>query len=197
MTGKEIRLIYKEAERDASFSYMKQEAALVGEERAAFAEKYGGTYNADSYTNEAIGMEWQLPEGWHFYDDDELTAYNGNSAEELLLKDLPIYIFAAVNEDYDTMIDIRLYPCDGAAYETAGEEFAKSLFDSYASVCRTNYSDVTTLGGRTVKKGSFRFTADDQEFVRKQYYQVFPDAAVVITLSGTEDSKILDDPGLW
>jgi hypothetical protein len=47
-----------------------------------------------------------------------------------------------------------------------------------------------------VKKGSFRFTADDQEFVRKQYYQVFPDAAVVITLSGTEDSKILDDPGL-
>lgn len=203
MTGKEIRLIYKEAERDASFSYMKQEAALVGEERAAFAEKYGGTYNADSYTNEAIGMEWQLPEGWHFYDDDELTAYNGNSAEELLLKDLPIYIFAAVNEDYDTMIDIRLYPCDATAYETAGEEFAESLFDSYASVCRSNYSHVTvetenvTLGGRTVKKGSFSFTADDQEFFRKQYYLVFPDAAVVITLSGTEDSKILEDPGLW
>ena len=124
------------------------------------------------------------------------------SAEELLIKKLPIYIFAAVNDDYDTMIDVRLYPCDAAAYETAGEEFAKSLFDSYESVCRTNYTDVTaetenvTLGGRTVKKGSFRFTADDQEFVRKQYYLVFPDAAVVITLSGTEDSKILDDPGL-
>ena len=100
------------------------------------------------------------------------------------------------------MIDVRLYPCDAAAYETAGEEFAKSLFDSYASVCRTNYSDVTaeteniTIGGRTVRKGIFMFTADDQEFVRKQYYLVFPDAAVVITLSGTEDSKILDDPGL-
>ena len=100
------------------------------------------------------------------------------------------------------MIDIRLYPCDATTYETAGEEFAKSLFDSYASVCRTNYSDVTveteniTIGGRTVRKGIFMFTADDQEFVRKQYYLVFPDAAVVITLSGTEDSKILDDPGL-
>lgn len=202
MTGKEISLIYTEAEGDASYRYMKQEVALVGEKRAAFAEKYGGTYNADTYTNEAIGMKWQLPEGWHFYDDDELTAYNGKSAEELLIKDLPIYIFAAVSDDYDTMIDIRLYPCDATAYDTAGEEFAKSLFDSYASVCRTNYSHVTTetenvtLGGRTVKKGSFRFTADDQEFVRKQYYQVFPDAAVVITLSGTEDSKILDDPGL-
>ena len=202
MSGKEISLIYKEAEGEASFRYMKQDAALVGEERAAYAEKYSGTYNADSYTNEAIGMKWKLPEGWHFYDDDELTAYNGMSAEELLIKKLPIYIFAAVNDDYDTMIDVRLYPCDAAAYETAGEEFAKSLFDSYESVCRTNYTDVTaetenvTLGGRTVKKGSFRFTADDQEFVRKQYYLVFPDAAVVITLSGTEDSKILDDPGL-
>lgn len=199
---KEISLIYKEAEEDASFRYMKQDAALVGEERAAFAEKYGGIYNEDSYTNEAIGMKWQLPEGWHFYDDDELTAYNGKSAEDLLLEDLPIYIFAAVNDDYDTMIDVRLYPCDGAAYETAGEEFAKSLFDSYASVCRTNYSDVTaeteniTIGGRTVRKGSFMFTADDQEFVRKQYYLVFPDAAAVITLSGTENSEILDDPGL-
>ena len=202
MTGKEIGLIYKEKEGEASYRYMKQESALVGEERAAFAEKYAGTYNADSYTNEAIGMTWQLPEGWHFYDDDELTAYNEMSAEALLLKDLPIYIFAAVNDGYDTMIDIRLYPCDAAAYETAGEEFAKSLFDSYASVCRTNYSDVTaetenvTFGGRTVKKGSFKFTADDQEFVRKQYYLVFPDAAVVITLSGTQDSEILDDPGL-
>ena len=199
---KEISLIYKEAEEDASFRYMKQDAALVGEERAAFAEKYGGTYNEDSYTNEAIGMKWQLPEGWHFYDDDELTAYNGKSAEDLLLEDLPIYIFAAVNDDYDTMIDVRLYHCDGAAYETAGEEFAKSLFDSYASVCRTNYSDVTaeteniTIGGRTVRKGIFMFTADDQEFVRKQYYLVFPDAAAVITLSGTENSEILDDPGL-
>ena len=202
MTGKEISLVYREAEGDASFRYMKQDAALVGEERAAFAEKYSGTYNADSYTNEAIGMKWKLPKGWHFYDDDELTAYNGKSAEEMLLKDLPIYIFAAVNDDYDTMIDIRLYPCDATTYETAGEEFAKSLFDSYASVCRTNYSDVTaetedvTLGGRTVKKGTFKFTAGDQEFIRKQYYLVFPDAAVVITLSGTEDSKILDDPGL-
>ena len=202
LSGKEISLIYKETEEDASFRYMKQEAALVGEERAAFAEKYGGIYNADSYTNEAIGMKWRLPEGWHFYDDDELTAYNGKSAEEMLLKDLPIYIFAAVNDDYDTMIDIRLYPCDAAAYETAGEEFAKSLFDSYASVCRTNYREVmaeaenVTLGGRTVKKGIFRFKAGDQEFIRKQYYLVFLDAAAVITLSGTEDSKILDDPGL-
>ena len=202
MAGKEISLIYKEAEEDNSFRYMKQDAALVGEERAAYAEKYSGTYNADSYENEALGMKWRLPKGWHFYDDDELTAYNGMSAEEMLLKDLPIYIFAAVNDDYDTMIDIRLYPCDATTYETAGEEFAKSLFDSYASVCRTNYSDVTaetedvTLGGRTVKKGTFKFTADDQEFIRKQYYLVFPDAAVVITLSGTEDSKILDDPGL-
>ena len=50
------------------------------------------------------------------------------SAEEMLIKDLPIYIFAAVNDDYDTMIDVRLYPCDAAAYETAGDEFAKSLF---------------------------------------------------------------------
>lgn len=202
MTGKEISLIYREAEGEDSYRYMKQDAALVGEERAAFAEKYSGTYNADSYENEAIGMKWRLPKGWHFYDDDELTAYNGMSAEEMLLKDLPIYIFAAVNEDYDTMIDIRLYPCDTTAYETAGEEFAKSLFESYASVCRTNYSDVTaetedvTFGGRTVKKGSFKFTAGDQEFVRNQYYLVFPDAAAVITLSGTEDSKILDDPGL-
>ena len=201
-TGKEISLIYKDTEGDASFRYMKQDAALVGEERAAFALKYGGTYNADSYENEAIGMTWKLPEGWHFYDDDELTAYNGMSAEAMLLKNLPIYIFAAVNNDYDTMIDIRLYPCDSTAYETAGEEFVKSLFDSYASVCRTNYSDVTaeaknvTFGGRTVKKGSFRFTADEQEFVRKQYYLVFPDAVAVITLSGTQDSKILDEPGL-
>ena len=202
MTGKEISLIYREAEGEDSYRYLKQDAALVGEERAAFAEKYSGTYNADNYTNEAIGMKWKLPKGWHFYDDDELTAYNGKSAEELLLKKLPIYIFAAVNDDYDTMIDVRLYPCDAAAYETAGDEFAKSLFDSYASVCRTNYSDVTaetgdvTLGGRTVKKGSFRFTADEQEFVRKQYYLVFPDAVAVITLSGTQDSKILDNPGL-
>ena len=201
-TGKEISLIYKDTEGDASFRYMKQDAALVGEERAAFALKYGGTYNADSYENEAIGMTWKLPEGWHFYSDDELTAYNGMSAEAMLLKNLPIYIFAAVNNDYDTMIDIRLYPCDSTAYETAGEEFEKSLFDSYASVCRTNYSDVTaeaenvTFGGRTVKKGSFRFTADEQEFVRKQYYLVFPDAVAVITLSGTQDSKILDEPGL-
>ena len=201
-TGKEISLIYKETEGDASFRYMKQDAALVGDERAAFAEKYGGTYNADIYKNEAIGMTWKLPEGWHFYDDDELTAYNGMSAEAMLLKNLPIYIFAAVNDDYDTMIDIRLYPCNATAYETAGEEFAKNLFDSYASVCRTNYSDVTAeaenvmIGGRTVKKGSFRFTADEQEFVRKQYYLVFPDAVAVITLSGTQDSKILDNPGL-
>ncbi len=201
-TGKEISLIYKDTEGDASFRYMKRDAALVGEERAAFALKYGGTYNADSYENEAIGMTWKLPEGWHFYNDDELTAYNGMSAEAMLLKNLPIYIFAAVNNDYDTMIDIRLYPCDSTAYETAGEEFVKSLFDSYASVCRTNYSDVTaeaenvTFGGRTVKKGSFRFTADEQEFVRKQYYLVFPDAVAVITLSGTQDSKILDNPGL-
>ena len=202
MSGKEISLIYREAEGEDSYRYLKQDAELVGEERAAFAEKYSGTYNADSYENEAIGMKWRLPKGWHFYDDDELTAYNGKSAEEMLLKDLPIYIFAAVNDDYDTMIDIRLYPCDSTTYETAGEEFAKSLFDSYASVCRTNYSDVTaetedvTLGGRTVKKGTFKFTAGDQEFIRKQYYLVFPDAAAVITLSGTEDSKILDDPGL-
>ena len=53
-----------------------------------------------------------------------------------------------------------------------------------------------TCGGRTVKRGTFRFTADEQNFVRKQYYLVLGDACAVITLSGTADSDILDDPGL-
>ena len=52
------------------------------------------------------------------------------------------------------------------------------------------------IGERTVKKGTFRFSADEQTFVRKQYYLVFEDACCVITLSGTEDSEVLDDPGI-
>ncbi len=201
-TGQDVGLIYKETEGNATYRYMEQDPQQIGKKRAAFAEKYAGTYDGSLYTNEAIGMEWQLPEGWHFYNDDELTAYNGASAETLLLKDLPIYSFAAVNDDYDAMIDMRLYPCDGTAYETAAGEIAESLFHSYESVCRTDYGDVSveaedvTIGGRTVKTGTFRFTVDDQVFVRRQYYLVYDDAAVVITLSGTEGSEMPDDPGL-
>ena len=200
--GQEIKLVYKAEDSKPAYIYMQQDEKKVGKTRAAFAEKYKGVYGDDLYTNEAVGMSWQLPEGWHFYDDDELTAYNEAAAEDLLLKELPIYAFAAVNEDYDTMIDLRLYPCKGNTYEQAGEEFARSLFESYESVCRTDYTNVTaeaedvTLGGKTVKKGTFRFCADEQSFVRKQYYLVFEDAAAVITLTGTEDAPVLDDPGL-
>ena len=152
--------------------------------------------------NEGIGMDWQLPEGWHFYNDDEMTSYNGGSAKEILLKKEPIYTFAAVNDSYDTMIDLRLYMYEGEMYEGADTEFAESLYRSYKSYCETAYSDVetdaqdVTIGGRTVKKGTFCFTADEQEFVRKQYYLVLGDACAVITLSGTSDSDVLDNPGL-
>ena len=200
--GQEAELVYKAADAKPTYIYMQQDERKVGKVRAAFAEKYKGLYEDDRYVNEAVGMSWQLPEGWHFYDDDELRAYNGMAAEDLLLKELPIYVFAAVNEDYDTMIDLRLYPYKGDSYEGREEEFARSLFESYESVCRTEYTDVTaeaedvTLGGKPVKKGTFRFSADEQSFVRKQYYLVFEDAAAVITLTGTEDSEVLDDPGL-
>ncbi len=200
--SQEAALIIKEEEGEDTYTYMRQDAGDVGRERAAYAAKYAGSYAEDRYTNETLGMEWRLPEGWHFYNDDELTAYNGKPADELLLRNLPIYIFAAVDEDYDTMIDIRLYPCEGQDYAEAAEEFSESLFRSYEVFCRTEYSDVTAetedvkIGGTNVKKGTFRFRADEQEFVRRQYYLVYEDAAAVITLSGTEDSDLLDDPGL-
>ena len=76
---------------------------------AAFAAKYSGEYADGSYVNEGIGMDWQLPEGWHFYNDDEMTSYNGGSAKEILLKKEPIYAFAAVNDSYDTMTSNRSY----------------------------------------------------------------------------------------
>jgi hypothetical protein len=91
---------------------------------------------------------------------------------------------------------------EGEMYEGADTEFAESLYRSYKSYCETAYSDVetdaqdVTIGGRTVKKGTFYFTADEQEFVRKQYYLVLGDACAVITLSGTSDSDVLDNPGL-
>ena len=198
----DIDLVFKADEGQDTYNYMLLSAENVGKKMAAFAEKYSGEYLADRYVNEGIGMDWQLPEGWHFYNDDEMTSYNGGSAKEILLKKEPIYTFAAVNDSYDTMIDLRLYVYEGEMYEGADTEFAESLYRSYKSYCETAYSDVeagsqdVTIGGRTVKKGTFCFTADEQEFVRKQYYLVLGDACAVITLSGTSDSDVLDNPGL-
>ena len=198
----DINLVFKADEGKDTYDYMKVSAEDVGKKMAAFAAKYSGEYADGSYVNEGIGMDWQLPEGWHFYNDDEMTSYNGGSAKEILLKKEPIYAFAAVNDSYDTMIDLRLYVYEGEMYEGADSEFAESLYRSYKSYCETAYSDVeagsqdVTIGGRTVKKGTFCFTADEQEFVRKQYYLVLGDACAVITLSGTSDSDVLDNPGL-
>ena len=202
VSGQEIDLIYKKTENQAAHRMLDLSANTVGRRRAEFAAKYKGSYEGDVYRNEAIGMKWELPEGWHFYDDDELQVYNGATAEELLLNDEPIYIFGAVNEDYDTMLDVRLCPCDGDAYEDADREIADSFFRAYETTCRTGYKDVETqeetvsLGGREVKKGTFRFTAEDVQYVRKQYYLVFEDAAVVITFSGLEDTGLMDAPGI-
>ena len=202
VSGQEIDLVYKKTENQASHRMLDLSENTVGRKRAEFAAKYKGSYEGDVYRNEAIGMEWKLPEGWHFYDDDELQFYNGATAEELLLNDEPIYIFGAVNEDYDTMLDVRLYPCDGDAYEDADREIADSFFRTYESTCRTEYKDVETqeetvsLDGRKVKKGTFRFTAEDVQYVRKQYYLVFEDAAVIITFSGLEDTGLMDSPGI-
>lgn len=201
-SSEDINLVLKADDGQDTYDYMKLQAEDVGKKMAAFAEKYSGEYSADRYVNEGIGMEWQLPGGWHFYNDDELTSYNGGSAKEILLNEEPVYVFAAVNDSYDTMIDLRLYVYEGEMYEEAASEFAESLYRSYESYCETAYSDASsevedvTCGGRTVKKGTFRFTADEQNFVRKQYYLVLGDACAVITLSGTADSDILDDPGL-
>ena len=200
--NEDVDLVFKADEGQDTFDYMKLSAEDVGKKMAAFAEKYSGEYLDDRYVNDGIGMDWQLPEGWHFYNDDELTSYNGGSAKEILLKEEPIYAFAAVNDSYDTMIDLRLYSYEGESYEEAASEFAESLCRSYASYCETAYTDVevetedVTIGERSVKKGTFRFTADEQNFVRKQYYLVFLDACAVITLSGTTDNDVLDDPGL-
>ena len=202
VSGQEIDLVYKKTENQASHRMLDLSEYTVGRKRAEFAAKYKGSYEGDVYRNEAIGMEWKLPEGWHFYDDDELQYYNGATAEELLLNDEPIYIFGAVNEDYDTMLDVRLCPCEGDAYEDADREIADSFFRTYESICRTEYEDVeaqeetVSLGGREVKKGTFRFTAEDVQYVRKQYYLVFEDAAVVITFSGLEDTDLMDAPGI-
>ena len=200
--NEDINLVFKADEGKDTYDYMKVSAEDVGKKMAAFAAKYSGEYADGSYVNEGIGMDWQLPEGWHFYNDDEMTSYNGGSAKEILLKKEPIYAFAAVNDSYDTMIDLRLYVYEGEMYEGADSEFAESLYRSYKSYCETAYSDVeagsqdVTISGRTVKKGTFYFTADEQEFVRKQYYLVLGDACAVITLSGTSDSDVLDNPGL-
>lgn len=197
-----IDLVYYDDEENDNKNYLDVDEQAVGRRRAEFAEKYIGSYSADRYTNEAIGMEWILPEGWHFCRDEELISYNGGSAEEILLQDTPIYIFAAINNNYDTMIDIRLYPCNTGAYEEAGKEYTENLYNTYESVCRTLYSNVETesedvkFGGRSVKKGTFRFIANDQNFTRKQYYLPLEDCVAVITASGAVDSAVLDDPGL-
>ena len=202
VSGQEIDFIYKKTENQAAHSMLDLSENTVGRKRAEFAAKYKGSYEGDVYRNEAIGMKWELPEGWHFYDDDELQFYNGATAEELLLNDEPVYIFGAVNEDYDTMLDVRLCPCKGDAYEDADREIADSFFRTYESICKTEYEDVeaqeetVSLGGRKVKKGTFRFTAEDVQYVRKQYYLVFEDAAVVITFSGLEDTGLMDSPGI-
>ena len=198
----DINLVYKAEEGRDTYDYMKLSAEDVGKKMAAFAEKYSGEYKGGRYVNEGLGMDWQLPEGWHFFNDDEMTSYNGGAAKEILLNEEPIYAFAAINDSYDTMIDLRLYVYEGEMYEGAAAEFAESLYKSYKSFCETAYTGAeaeaedVTIGGRTVKKGTFRFTADEQDFVRKQYYLVQNDACAVITLSGISESDILDDPGL-
>ncbi len=198
----DIDLILKADDGKDTYDYMMLSEEDVGRKTAAFAEKYSGEYLEERYLNEGIGMDWELPKGWHFYNDDEMTSYNGGAAKEILLKKEPIYVFAAVNDSYDTMIDVRLYMYEGEMYEEAASEFAESLYRSYRSYCETAYSNAeeeaeeVTIGGRTVKKGTFRFTADEQNFVRKQYYLVLGDACAVITLSGISDSDILDAPGL-
>ena len=198
----EVQLISKASEGEESYDYMKLGEEDVGRKLAAFASKYAGGVIDDRYVNEGIGMDWTLPEGWHFFNDDEMISLNGGSARDLLLNDQPVYVFAAVNDSYDRMIDLRLYAYEGELYEEAASEFAESLYNSYKSYCETAYSDVSaeaedvTIGNRKVKKGTFRFSADEQTFVRKQYYLVFEDASAVITLSGTEDSEFLDDPGI-
>lgn len=198
----DVSLVLKSPEGKESYDYMKLREEEVGRKMAAFAQKYAGEITHDHYVNKAVGMDWTLPEGWHFFSDDEMIALNGGSAKELLQDDRPAYVFAAINDSYDRMIDLCLYANEDEMYEEATSEFAESLYNSYKSYCETSYSDVkaesedVTIGGRTVKKGTFRFSTDEQTFVRKQYYLVFEDACCVITLSGTEDSEVLDDPGI-
>ena len=198
----DVSLVLKAPEGKESYDYMKLREEDVGRELAAFAQKYAGEITHDHYVNKAVGMDWTLPEGWHFFSDDEMIALNGGSAKELLQDDRPVYVFAAINDSYDRMIDLCLYANEDEMYEEAAAEFAESLYNSYKSFCVTSYSDVkaeaedVTIGGRTVKKGTFSFSADEQTFVRKQYYLIFEDASVVITLGATENCDLLDDPGL-
>ena len=201
-SNNDISLVLKAPEREEIYDYMKLREEDVGRKLAAFAQKYAGEIIDGHYINQGVGMDWTLPKGWHFFNDDEMISLNGGSAKELLLDDRPVYVFAAVNDSYDRMIDLRLYTNEGEMYEKAASEFAESLYNSYKSYCETFYGDVkaesedVTIGRRTVKKGTFSFSADEQTFVRKQYYLVFRDACCVITLSGTEDTEVLDDPAL-
>ena len=201
-SNNDISLVLKAPEREEIYDYMKLREEDVGRKLAAFAQKYAGEIIDEHYVNQAVGMDWTLPEGWHFFSDDEMISLNGGSAKELLQNDQPVYAFAAVNDSYERMIDLRLYAYKGELYEEAVSEFAESLYNSYKSYCETTYSDVdseaedVTIGNRTVKKGTFRFSTDGQTFVRKQYYLVLEGASAVITLSGTEDSEFLDDPGI-
>lgn len=181
-------------------AFMEMSEQAVGRKIAAFATRYAGTYAGQAYTNEALGIRWNLPEQWYIYDDTALLRYNGRSAQSLLLADKPVYIFAATDDE--DMVDIRLHPFEiGSDYADRAEEYARSLFTGYEAVCRVSYDAVETKFeemtwiGNKVWTGTFTFKTDGRTICRKQYYYVREDAVAVISVTSEGSARDLTSLG--
>ena len=153
------------------------------------ADYYKGVYGDRSYSIKNLDLSWDLPEGWHFANDQELAVLNGGTAPDILNAGNSIYVMAAYSKDYSSMAHIRMYPGQILTGYSENEEKSivqtmhKSILtdlDEYAKDI-TDSLEIDTKNGEEEYRSEFTYTDGDRVYHRKISYIIKEDLLVLIS----------------
>ena len=167
--------------------YMDPEQEGFSQNARDIADYYKGVYRDHSYSIKNLDLSWDLPEGWHFANDQELAHLNGGSAPDLLNSGNSIYVMAAYSKDYSSMAHIRMYPGQILTGYSENEEKSivqtmhKSILtdlDEYAKDI-TDSLEIDTKNGEEEYRSEFTYTDGDRVYHRKISYIIKEDLLVL------------------
>lgn len=167
--------------------YMDPDQESFNEKARDLAERYQGIYKDKSYSVESLDLNWDLPKGWHFASDQELTLLNGGAAPDLLNSGNSIYIMAAYSEDYGSMAHIRIYPGQILTGYSEDEEknivqaMHKSLLAELGEYAKDIKDSLEANGkdGKEEYRSKFTYTDGGKKYHRSVSYIIREDLLVL------------------
>ena len=174
---------------------MEEASPLVSASDAEVLARYAGIYEKGSYSNPAMGLEWNIPDGWQFYPDERMQNLNGGDLADLISNNQPYYIMAASDSPDEQMVSIRLYPT-----RTRQEELVSMMDQNYLMQYEYDFGKVTDQFEEESLNGDdwvpphsvYQFKWDGRQVTRINYYLLQDDALAVLGITVPDD---LEMPG--